>query len=559
MSLPSIRQLFSPRDAALFPLTVEAIHVRPGETVAAGADLLTLRTAAGKTLMMRTPLEGTVETIAASAGDMLASPRVLVGIAPAQPAAAADEPPAPPDDAPLASAEPETPAPAAPAARSRTRKLTIAALAAAGVIAGIFLLGEMPDETAPPDMQQAATAQAPAASAPPPSAPAAAQPADTPPRAAEAPPVQKGPLSRDVMQARSLDGRTAGRAAAPRLSGQGLLAVRRHGGTVECPALLVSDRHAITTRLCLDVRSTSDVTEEDSEITFVSVRPYAEGSIDSRSYFHSWQTGVTAVHVWHGEIEGGSPVSLAVVELADAAPKSLGRTGHWSMTSTSAPPLLDLRSYSVRQPLPGNAEAVACRYWLHEGAAAEVADNGMPLAIDPACAEAQPLVDGPFMARHENGTSYLAGFYSRTGRYKSEAIIALALSRGDEAVIASARNGTLLAGSVRLFPAQIQPPRPSHQVLVSNPCDAPARIVTISTSTRRGEKSRTVYRLDPGARATLPLELKPDEDALFFTDVTTRQAQGLVRHEFQDDVYYGLDFDATSPLQMLMVTECAAG
>lgn len=565
----SLKQVFSPRDPALFPITVGEVRVAPGAQVAPDTVLMTLRTSDGKTLAMRSPVPGRVVLIAAGPGDVLASPRPLVSIAEtlpaddAPPGAPAGDSPAEAEAAvppakPLAEDAPSATGPQAPPSGSTsTNAGRIAMIAAAALVVAVAVFAVLPGAEEPPRTAAPPTLSASPAS--PPASSAVPQPAETLPRAADAPPVQTGPLSRDVMLARSLDGRATGRAATGRIPGQGLLAVQRHGSFVQCPAILVSDRHAITTRLCLDVRSTSDVTEEDSTITFRSARPYAEGSIDSRSYFHFWQTGVTAVHVWHGEVEGGSPVSLALVELAEAAPKALGRSGHWSMTSASAPPLLDLRSYSATQPLPGNAETVACRYWLHERATPEVSQNGMPLTVDPNCPDARPLVDGPFMARHADGTSYFAGFYSREGRYKTESIVALALSRGDEAVIASARNGTLLPGSVRLFPTQAQPPRPSHQVLVSNPCDTPTRFVAISAGKKRNTETRVIYEVDANTASSLVLNLKPDDDTLFLSETTMRPAQGLVRHDFEGEVYYGLDFDVTSPLQMLLVTECRAG
>jgi hypothetical protein len=582
MASGKIKQLFSPRDDALFPITVETVHVAVGASVTAGDALLTFRTATEKTLVMRTPLDGVVETIGAGTGDMLARPRVLVTVAqhdeaPAAPEQAAATPAANPGEAsapagetslgdweisdpdpvptaakaaPRDTAAPQgTASPGAPAASASgsARKPLVAAIAVVAAL-GLGYVVFAPAPSSPPEAAPQTKTAAPATSKP--AAKPAAQPAS-----------YSGPLSRARMLARDLGDRTLGWASQGNLLGHGILRIEKDGAPSSCPAVLISKRYAIFSRMCLDPKASSNQREEGAHAYFETIRPFRARSgkdwKEVSGFWNIWQLDVKALHFWKDEVVDGSPSSIGVAELAETAPGRIGFAGHWRITSQSAPGTLDLRSYAAFEPSKYYSGGVTCRYWLHHNASRADDTKGLPLTVDPDCEDVIDIRSGAFEVRYTNGKDYLGGFFRIGARDGKPSIFAVSFSKSDDAIIRGAKDGKLPGGWITISPTERHKPDDMARFLLANPCsDGPTEFNVIATDTKTGDKLHTRFTQPSQTYGWSKADIGRKFDRIAMSEFEGSKRFGTSRVTLRDKTFEALEVPNKPGFKMLIESEC---
>jgi hypothetical protein len=563
-----LRQVFSPRDDKLFPLTIGELRVRQGDHVEAGALLMTLRTATGKTLAMRSPLAGSISMIAAGAGDSLASPRVLVTIAetgedivdgewedaPERPPEVSD--PAPQKDQPpgadraseetVRSRDGET----SRDRRGRGRRIAAAIAVLAVLIGGYAIYAQdsgsrTPARTAPPG-KAAGTVNG-----------SASQPPRTQKRAP-----YDGPLSRSAMLKRDIGATPLGWHDDGRFIGHGQLTISfPDDRNAACEAVLVARRYVAFSRLCYDPGATRNMTREGMRVTFQAFRAAAQsdgrgGHQDIRGFWRVWKIDAAAIHLWPRPVDGSS-TSIALAELVNPAPGAIGTSGHWRFTESSAPPVLHLRNLSFLQPEKLYRQGVSCRYWLADGARRPTGEDPMPLLVDPDCSGSEEMTSGVVRVPYSNGKSYFAGFFqarARTG--DTPFIFAAGFSKADDRIIRGAREGTLPPGAVTLTPTGRSERSRLAQILVANPCKSEKRFHVIGVDKSSGNKRRIEYAIPAGKATWIKNTLGTRYDYFGLNQAGGKRGPGTRKFRFRSRTYHLVPFNNDSSVGAMATASC---
>lgn len=563
LAADTLRQVFSPRDTKLFPLRIEALRVERGDTVEAGTVLLTLKTAQGKTLAMRSPLAGTVTQIAAGAGDSLASPRALVIIAEADTSVVdgeweeADDQPSPsPGDAAGGTREQAGPDAASDLPRRRAGRKTRGALI--GVAAGLAALalaypfyGE--------DLLQAlrTTDTSPRVNASTPSSAASVASAPSGPAA------YTGPLSKAVMSARDLGDLRQGVSKAPRFVGLGVLRIERDDRKpLECEAVAISERFAAISTLCYEPTVSEYGEQDDMRMSFHALRPIATrgssgDSVKVPGFWRLRRLDVKAVHVWPGRVGDDGVASIALAEFASAAPGAIGSAGFWRFTENSAPPLLAFRGAALDEPDRYHRMGLNCRYWLAEKAEAS-GNRPLPLATDPDCAPDAGPKRGAIRARHDNGKIYFAGFFISQQRSGKTVRYAVAFSPADTELLRLAKGGEPL-------PANRMTVRPGKRLdasgkglglRLSNPCDEPTSFHVLGSNTMAGKKNLLSYKVIARGSTAVLQPLDPAYFNIGIGQANRGRIPGSQREIFKDQVLDLVPFKNKSGLELQITASC---
>ncbi|WP_349360182.1 hypothetical protein [Stappia sp.] len=559
MAADKLRQVFSPRDEALFPLQVLAVRVTPGEQVAPGAVLLTLKTATGKTLAMRSPLAGAIAQIAAGAGDTLARPRVLVTIAEDD----ADVVDGEWEDAPEPShisdagddgAARAGDATAAPSAGRRSWRTPVLAAIAVLLALGVAypLVGE--------DLRQALR------SSPPPSR--TSTPEVTGSRAASSPAAAtparySGRLSEAAMRARDIGDAVLGWRDAPRFVGLGVLRIERGERTpITCEAVAISDRFAAISTLCYEPAIAEYGDQEDMRVSFEMLRPVVSGNRQGNGdevpgFWRLRRLNVKALHVWPGRVGDEGTASIALAEFADPAPGTLGASGFWRFTEKSAPPVVTFRGIAPDAPARLHAKGLTCRYWLAQGADAP---GSGPLSLDgdPACGADVGPRRGPIRVRHANGRMYFAGFFTaqrRTGKILRRAV---AFSRADTQLMRLAKDGAALPHNrMTVRPLRRLDDGASGLGLrFTNPCDRKIAFHILGSNTMSGRQNLKEYTLPAGHVTPVEHHLEPAYFHVGVGQAGRGPIRGSKRDTFKDRTLHLVPFRNKSGMELQIVAAC---
>ena len=512
MAADKLRQVFSPRDEKLFPLQVSEVHVRQGEPVEAGALLMTLKTATGKTLAMRSPLAGKIAVLAAGAGDSLASPRALVSINEEVAAAAESQPepkpepqpsPSPgPADAPRASS-PDSPTDTAPSAEKPKRSLRKPLIAAATVAAIAAVGYALIENNRPRDVRTAAsvTRTAPTER---PRTPAGTGTAVARPPAPE-PRIYSGPLSKAAMKQRDLSAVGLGWRDDGSFTGHGSLRIDFPDGRMgQCSAVMISRRYVAATRYCAELDLRSDSTRNGMSITFETYRPVTTsdgrgGRQDIRGFWRVWRLSASAMHFWPRPVDGAESL-IALAELAEPAPSEIGSAGFWRFTEKSPPPFAILRNQSFLEPEKYFYRGVGCRYWMSKPSDFPTSTKPPLLRIDPDCEEAKELTSGTLRVPYTDGNTYFTGFYfSQRPQGQEQITLAATFSKADDAILSGGKKDDLPPGYVTLTVSGRLEKSRGTGILLSNPCTSEREFVLIASDRSKREKRQWEYRLRPGA------------------------------------------------------------
>ncbi|WP_029059732.1 hypothetical protein [Stappia stellulata] len=514
------KQVFSPRDTTLFPLQIEEVRVRQGDTVEAGTVLLTLKTAPGKTLAMRSPLAGTVTQIAAGVGDSLANPRALVILTEADDdmidgewEEAADHPSPSPGDTAAEStdrARPDTASDLPPRRDSRNRRgplvgiaAGLAALALAYPLYGEDLLQAL--RTTDPSAHTASTKASSASSGTP----------TAMTRAAETAPYS-GPLSKTAMRARDLGDQRQGLTDAQRFVGLGVLRIERGDrNSLDCEAVVVSDRFAAISTICYEPAIAEYGEQDNMRMSFQTLRPIiARNERGERDEVPGLsrlrRLDVEALHVWPGMVGKDGVASIALAEFASAAPGSIGSSGFWRFTKNSAPPVLAFRGVALDDPGRYHRLALNCRYWLAENA--ETSGNRpLSLGTDPDCARDAGPRRGAIRARHENGKMYFAGFFTSQRRSGKIVRHAVAFSPADTELLRLAKNGDALPDNrMTVRPGKrLEAGGKGLGLRFSNPCDRTIAFHILGSNTMSARQRLLTYKVTAGRATPVEWHLEP--------------------------------------------------
>jgi hypothetical protein len=563
----TLRQVFSPRDTKLFPLRVEALRVERGDTVEPGTVLLTLKTAQGKTLAMRSPLAGTVTQIAAGVGDSLASPRALVIVAEADTRVVdgeweeADDQPSPsPGDAAGGTRERTGPDAASDFPRRRTGRKTRGALI--GVAAGLAALalaypfyGE--------DLLQALRTAAPSARTAASTAPSASSGTATATTRAPKPAPPSGPLTKAAMTARDLGDQRQGLTDAPRFVGLGVLRIeRKNRKPLDCEAVAISGRFAAISTLCYEPTVSEYGEQDDMRMSFYAFRPIVtrrkNGTSDEIPGIRRLRRlDVKAVHVWPGRVGDDGVASIALAEFASTAPDSIGSAGFWRFTKNSAPPLLAFRGVALDDPGRYHRVALNCRYWLAETAEAP-GDRPLPLATDPDCAPGAGPRRGAIRARHENGKMYFAGFFTSQRRNGKTVRHAVAFSPADTQLLRLAKGGDPL-------PANRMTVRPGKRLdasgkglglRFSNPCERTIAFHILGSNTMSARQRLLTYKVPAGRATPVERHLEPAYFQIGIGQTDRGPIPGSRRETFDDKRLDLVPFKNKSGMELQVTAIC---
>ncbi|WP_157727511.1 hypothetical protein [Stappia sp. ES.058] len=556
--------MFSPRDTTLFPLRIEEVRVRQGDTVEAGTVLLILKTASGKTLAMRSPLAGTVTQIAAGVGDSLANPRALVviaevndGVVDGEWEEAAGHPSPPPGDAAAESTDragPDTASDLPPRRDSGNRRGPFIGIAAALVALALAypLFGE--------DLLQAlsTTGASPRATTSRTSSDAAAASASAGPAS------YTGPLSEAVMSARDFGDQRLGWIDAPRFVGLGVLRIERGDRSpLDCAAVAVSDRFAAISTMCYEPAIAEYGEQGDMRMSFQALRPIVardergeRGEVPGFSRLH--RLDVKALHVWPGYLGDTDTATIALAEFAAPAPKAIGRSGFWRISETSAPPVLALHGMSLRTPDRFRRKALVCRYWLPEDADAPDARQSLPLSADPACGPDTGPRSGPIRAPHDNGKMYFAGFSTSQRRAGKTIRHARSLSHGDLQLLRAAKDGTdLPRNRMTVRPMKRLDTRgPGMGIRLSNPCKENAEFRMLGYNMLSDKKNMRTYRVRPGPLPGVEALFDPSFNSVAVNQIGRERIWGTQRQTFKDRSYELVPFKNKTGMEIQVTAVC---
>jgi len=561
LATDKLRQVFSPRDEALFPLQVLEVRVTTGEQVAPGAVLLTLKTATGKTLAMRSPLAGAIAQIAAGAGDTLARPRVLVTIAEddadvvdgewedarePQPSPVSDAG----DDGPTQAGAPT----ATPSADRRSWRAPIlgglAALVA--LVIAYPLVGE--------DLWQALRSSPPAGRT---SAPVVAGSSATAGPSSADTNRYSGPLSEAAMRARDIGDAVLGWRDAPRFVGLGVLRVERDERTpITCEAVAISDSFAAISTLCYQPAIAEYGDQEDMRVSFEMLRPVVSGNRQGNGgevpgFWRLRRLNVKALHVWPGRVGDEGIASIALAEFADPAPGALGASGFWRFTEKSAPPVLTFRGIAPDAPARLHAKGLTCRYWLAEGADAP-GTGPLSLDSDPACGADVGPRRGPIRVRHANGKMYFAGFFAAQRRAGKILRRAVAFSRADTQLMRLAKDGGALPHNrMTVRPLRRLDDGASGLGLrFTNPCDRKVAFHILGSNTMSGRQNLKEYTLPAGHVTPVEHHLEPAYFHVGVGQAGRGPIRGSKRETFKDRTLHLVPFRNKSGMELQVAADC---
>ncbi len=579
LAADKLRQVFSPRDEKLFPLQVGDLRVKQGDHVEAGALLMTLKTATGKTLAMRSPLAGSVTMIAAGAGDSLASPRVLVTIAEAgedivdgewedapEPSSQGGSAGTARENATASRADPARgPSPddtaQAGSAQGRGKRIAAAIAVLAVLIGGYAFFGKDLDPgmgaasvTRPAPQKKVASSNGNASSG-----------RDSGKKQTVArtkPKVYDGPLAKEVMLRRDVGANPLGWSEDDRFVAHGQLGIKFTGGRIgSCEAVLLSDRYAVFSRLCYNPEYKTSTTLDAMTVTFRAFRAASQsdgrgGHQDIRGFWRVWEVDVAAIHYWTGKVDG-SNTAIALAELVKPAPRGIGRAGYWRFTEKSAPPVLTLRNMSFQNPEKFYRRGVTCRYWLLENAERPTAEKPIPLRVDPNCEGAQEMVTGTFRVPYSNGNSYFAGFFQVRGQVDNRPfILAAGFSKGDERIIRGAKEGDVPSGAVTLRPMGRNKSHRYARILLSNPCKRDRHFFTIGVDKSSRDKRRIEYNAPAGKANWVKNPLGGKYDYFGLNEVGSRRGPGTRKFKFKNRTYHLVPFENDSDVKVMATASC---
>lgn len=573
MAADKLRQVFSPRDEKLFPLQIGEVHVRQGDPVEAGTLLMTLKTATGKTLAMRSPLAGKIAVLAAGAGDSLASPRALVSINEEVAAAAESQPepkpepqptPSPgPAEAPRASspdAPANAPTAAAPSAekpkRSLRKPLIAAATVAAIAAAGYALI----ENNRPRDIRSMASATRTTPTERPRTTTGAGAAVARP--SVQQPKTYSGPLSKAVMKQRDVSATGLGWRDDGGFTGHGSIRVDFPNGRMEqCAAVLISNRYVAVTRYCAELNLRSHSKQDGMKITFETYRPVTTsdgrgGRQDIRGFWRVWRVSASAMHFWPRPVDGAESL-IALVELSEPAPSEIGAAGFWRFSENAAPPFAVLRNQSFLEPDKFFYRGVSCRYWMSKPADVPTSSKPTLLRIDPDCEEAKELTSGTLRVPYTDGKTYFTGFFfSIESKGNEKETLAATFSKADDAILSGGKKGNLPPGYVTLTVSGRLEKSRGTGILLSNPCTSEREFVLIASDRSKREKRQWEYRLRPGATSWADMSLDSRFESFGLNQAGSGRSAGTERIKFKGSNYNLVPFNNKADVSIMATASC---
>jgi hypothetical protein len=604
-----IKQVFSPRDLKYFPITIADVKVSATAKVETGDVLMLLKTADDKTLAMRAPMAGTIAMVGASTGDVLASPRALLTLEPVTTpqsdetvqqaggdtvSAGADKK-APDTGSESASVHTEERKPkpqsvpegtlsdkasakagsrtaSAPAARTGL-KLTTGNVIALGLLfvalawVGVEYFSGESSNSLPP-MKKITS-------------PASKAPANATSTAKTASPAQKegaynGSLQRRKMASRDLEGLGVGIVEAARLNGQGRMFITAGGQTADCPAVIISSKHAVVPMYCFEKARINYSETTGITAVFLNARLYeqkvrvststnitASGQsttteyepLQSNDYFDLLTVDVAKFTTWSVD---GTPDATTIVlaEFSKAAPSSLGYAGTWSFSESSAPPVIQLQGYTLHNPLGMRGFARNCRYWMAERFWGKEAKTFLPLAVDPYCPNTAELNDGAFKARYKDGKTYLAGFYSSDVPTVAPNLFAFPFTSFDMKIIRGAQGKGFPAGAEELPTGGQDSVPATPRLFLSNRCKNSLEVNAFGMDRLNGKIHRKWKTYPANSLNWVDVKFAPEFRNIGFTAGLGYPEPGRLKEVFDGKTYQLPWFPNSETFSMLYVPEC---